>query len=90
MEDKNIFYEALNVLGLPPFVTKNEIKKRYRKLAREFHPDISNDKEQIVKINAAYKLLMEYIEDFRYSFDEQELSKQIPGFDHNGKFNGVF
>ncbi len=86
MEDKNIFHEALNILGLPPFVTKNEIKKRYRELAKKYHPDVSSDKDKILELNRAYSLLIEYIDNFRYSFDEQEIGKQLPHINHNSKF----
>ena len=34
------------------------------------------------KINEAYRTLMKYIEEFRYTFDEEEISKQFPEVDY--------
>ncbi len=53
--------KALLDLGLQPPVTFKEIKKRYRKLVKQYHPDVasndSQDEEKIKKINVAYQLL---------------------------------
>jgi hypothetical protein len=38
------------------------------------------------QINHAYRLLMKYIEEFRYTFDENEVSKQFPGAQHAEQF----
>jgi len=78
--------EALDILELPPFITKKEIKQRYRNLAKEFHPDISTETNKMHKINDAYKILIEYIENYKYSFDDTEISKQLPNLTHNNKF----
>lgn len=43
------------VLGLPATATKDEIKKRYRKLAMEHHPDKGGDSTKFNQINEAYQ-----------------------------------
>ena len=78
--------EALKILDIPPYVTKGEIKKRYKELASKYHPDRSKESKKMVEINEAYKLIMEYIENFRYSFDSNEITKQMPSMVHNDKF----
>ena len=52
------YYE---VLGLPPGATTDQIKKKYRELARKFHPDVAQDKSlsqlTFTQINQAYNTL---------------------------------
>ncbi len=50
--------QALTVLGLPPNATPQQIKRRYRALAKRFHPDCGGDPQQMQRIIAAYELLM--------------------------------
>ena len=86
-EEVNNITKALELLELPPFITKQDIKDRYRELAKKYHPDINkSDDYKMNQINLAYNILMEYIENFRYSFDYEELSKQIPNITHNNNF----
>jgi len=77
---------ALKILELPKLITKADIKKQYRFLARKHHPDKGGDASKMEQINLSYKLLMEYIEDFRYTFDEHEMRKQFPGVDNVQRF----
>lgn len=52
------YYE---VLGIPPGATTDQIKKKYRELARKFHPDVVQDKvlgqRVFSQINQAYRVL---------------------------------
>ena len=50
--------QALAVLGLPPNATRQQIKRRYRSLAKRYHPDRGGDQKQMRRIIAAYELLM--------------------------------
>ena len=50
--------EALSELGLKDPVDNNEIKKEYRRLAMQHHPDRGGDKEKLQKINGALELLL--------------------------------
>jgi len=78
--------EALEVLGLPSLITREDIRKQYRFLVKKHHPDIGGDPLAMERINRAYRVLMEYIEAFRYSFDEEEVNRQFPGEDHARRF----
>jgi len=52
------YYE---VLGVPRNATDEEIRKAFRKLARQYHPDVAKDKkkaeEKFKEINEAYEVL---------------------------------
>jgi DnaJ-domain-containing protein 1 len=50
--------QALAVLGLPPNATRQQIKRRYRALAKRYHPDRGGDQRQMQRIIAAYEFLM--------------------------------
>ena len=50
--------QALAVLGLPPNATRQQIKRRYRVLAKKHHPDRGGDQQEMRRIIAAYELLM--------------------------------
>lgn len=49
---------ALTILGLPPNATPQQIKRRYRVLAKQHHPDRGGDQLHMQRIIAAYTLLM--------------------------------
>ncbi len=77
---------ALNILELPKLITKTDVKKQYRFLSKKNHPDQGGDAVKQEQINTAYKLLMKYIEEFRYTFDDKEVSNQFPGAKHAEQF----
>lgn len=73
--------QALQAMSLDNRATLREIKKRHRDLVKQFHPDCSEETDnlqQIQEINAAYSLLMEYVGDYRFSFDQEEFYAQNP------------
>ena len=79
--------EALETLGLPTMVTAREVKHRYRELAKRYHPDRpGGDAEKMERIQRAYELLREYMENFRYRFDEEEIQRQYPEKGHAERF----
>ena len=78
--------KALDILSLPKLISKADIKKQYHYFAKKYHPDLGGDVEKMEQINYAYKLLMKYIEEFRYTFDENEVNKQFPGADYAKRF----
>jgi len=49
--------QALRVLGLPPNATQQQIKRRYRSLAKRYHPDRGGDQKEMQRIIAAYECL---------------------------------
>jgi DnaJ-class molecular chaperone len=74
------FLEARIVLGLGERATLKEIKTRHRELVKRHHPDTGNtdDPETIRKVNAAYRVLIDYVTAYHFSFTEDEFYEQNP------------
>ena len=72
--------EALRVLGLGQRSTLREIKNRHRELVKRYHPDTGNvdEQETIRSVNAASKILLDYVSGYRFSFAEDEFYEQNP------------
>ena len=71
---------AIRTFGLGERATLDEIKARYRELAKRHHPDggISEDTEAIYRVIEANRVILEYVESYRYCFSEQEYLEQDP------------
>ncbi len=71
---------ALEVFGLGERATLKEIKARHRALVKRYHPDGGETSAlpAIQKVNAAYKVLLEYVGSYRFSFAEEEFLEQRP------------
>lgn len=72
--------DALSVLGLRRRSTLKEIKTRHRELVKRYHPDTGNieEPEPIRKVNAAYRVLLDYVTEYQFSFAEDEFYEQNP------------
>lgn len=72
---------AKDILGLPEEITLAELKKAYRDLAAKYHPDkhggAPDTEEQMKKIAAAYNILEQYCNNYRYSFREEDINKVL-------------
>ena len=77
MATKRDYYE---ILGVSRGATKEELKKQYRRLAREYHPDVNKDPgadERFKELSEAYEVLSS--DDKRAAYDR---------FGHAGVNNG--
>lgn len=72
--------EALRVLGLGERTTLKEIKTRHRELVKRHHPDAgaTSDPDIIRQVNAAYKIILDYVSGYRFSFVASEFYEQNP------------
>lgn len=76
-------YEAL---GIQPDASEAEVKKAYRRLAMQHHPDKGGDSEQFKKIQGAYDVLSDPQK--RANFDQFGSAEGNPhGFPGGGGFN---
>jgi molecular chaperone DnaJ len=84
-------------LGVSKGADKDELKKAYRRLARQYHPDVNKDpgaEEKFKEINRAYEVLSDPNMKARYDqFGEAGVSGGAGGFDPNdmgGGFADIF
>ncbi len=62
LQNHDDYLLCLHTLDLPDGVTKEQVKKRFRHLARTMHPDISeHSSEEFAIMNAAYRKLLIYL-----------------------------
>jgi len=78
---------ARKLLDLGEDATLRDIKEAYRRKAKKFHPDgkASNRKkdceEKMVQINQAYRVILNYIEQYEISFRKEDVDKNSPAKD---------
>ncbi|WP_333804174.1 DnaJ domain-containing protein [Sulfurospirillum sp.] len=73
------FEKALTTLGVVAKTDKKTLHKLYLSLSKEFHPDAATgNTAKFQEINDAYCLIKEYMENYRFDFDEAEFKKQYP------------
>ena len=72
--------EAIRILGLGERASIGEIKARHKLLVKRYHPDTGNDcdGEMIRKVNAAYRIVLDYVSVYRFSFTEHDFYDQNP------------
>ena len=80
-ENKRDYYE---VLGLKKDATDADIKRAYRKLAAQYHPDVNHDpgaEEKFKEINEANEVLSD--PDKRARYDQYGFAGVDPNFNPN-------
>jgi len=55
-----------------------DIQKKYKILSKKHHNDVGGDKDKMENINWAYQVLKTYIENYKFLFNEEEITKQLP------------
>ena len=77
VSDSRTHYE---VLGLSQEATVEQIKKRFRELARKYHPDLNRDHpeyhEVFIRITTAYEVLSDTARRARYDLDLRDKQRR--------------
>ena len=73
------FQKAVDTLGLIGLENKSSIKTRYLELSKKYHPDMKDGSdEKFQEINKAYKLILSYVDNFKFRFTQEEFTDQHP------------
>ncbi len=84
--------KARRLLELLKEATLKEIKDAYRSKAKEYHPDKQSSKnkeynKKMIELNKAYKILLDYVREYKFSFSEEEVKRNDPHRDMR-RFSG--
>jgi preprotein translocase subunit Sec63 len=74
--------KALQILELYEVATLKDIKNKYKELLKKWHPDLCKENEEICKektieIIHAFKTIMNYCENYKFSFSKEEIEKYL-------------
>ena len=65
-------------MDIQPLSSLKDIKQKYKNLSKKYHTDISGKNKKMQEINWAYGVLKNYIENYKFLFNEEEIIKQFP------------
>lgn len=86
--DYEEFEKAVNTLGILTRLSKKDLKKKYLKLSKKYHPDMEEGSTQkFLEIKESYDLLCAYMDSYSYSFEKEEFLKQFPSFTNYKNWN---
>jgi len=76
--------QARKLLNVPERATMKEIRTKYKKLLAQWHPDRCEGNEEecnemTIKLIAAYKTLLNYCNNYKYSFTKEEIKNHLSG-----------
>ena len=86
--DYEEFEKAVDTLGILSRLSKDEVKKKYLKLSKRYHPDMPEGSvKKFQEVKESYDLLNAYMDSYCFSFDKEEFLKQFPSFTNYKNWN---
>ena len=86
--DYNDFEKAADTLGVLTRTSKKDLKKKYLKLSKKYHPDVEGgSQEKFQELKDAYDLMSSYMDNFQFMCDEDEFKSQFPSFTNYKNWN---
>ncbi len=79
MHTSSQIIKAKTLLGLSDKATLSQVKVNYKNLIHKWHPDKNTQDIDLAnkmssQINEAYKIVLEYIKNYSFPFDEETVS----------------
>ena len=75
------FEKAVDMFGILTRISKKDLKKKYLKLSKKYHPDMpEGSDEKFIELKKNYEMLSAYMDSYYYSFDKEEFKNQFPAF----------
>ena len=79
--DYSEFEKAVDMFGILTRISKKDLKKKYLKLSKKFHPYMpEGSDEKFIELKKNYEMLSAYMDSYYYSFDKEEFKNQFPAF----------
>ncbi len=74
--------KARGILDIGKTDTLKNIKDKFNKLIKVYHPDVCKEPPDICKkkseeIISAYKIIMDYCDNYKFSFEKEEVMKYL-------------
>ncbi len=74
----NDLREAIKILKLLSYSDNKDLKRKYKEISKQTHPDAGGSAEEFAKLQRAYEIVKDYIENYKYDFSKEEYYKQNP------------
>jgi len=86
--DYEKFEKAVDTLGVLTRTSRKDLKQKYLKLSKRYHPDMPEGSEEKFKeLKESYDLLCAYMDSYCFLFDEEEFKQQFPAFTNYKNWN---
>ena len=73
------FQDAVEYMNLISLTSSKQLRAKYLELSKLYHPDTqTGNQEQFQRLQRSYKIIKNYIDNFRYVLNQEEFKRQNP------------